>query len=71
MIDFYRKFELIYLRDVFAVKGALWNRIALRLKFVYLISLTKKCVMDLYDNRTISYQACIITRFPSHASTPT
>ncbi len=39
-----------------AVKGTLWNRIGLRLKFVYLISLTKKYFMDPYANFTIPYQ---------------
>ncbi len=31
-----------------AQKGALWTFIKLGLKFVYLISLAKECIMDLY-----------------------
>ncbi len=43
-----------------AVKGTLWTRFRLGLKFVYLISLTKEYIMDSYGNRTISYQTYII-----------
>ncbi len=42
-------------------KGTRWNLIGLGLKFVYLISLTKKYVMDPYRDCTISYQTCITT----------
>ncbi len=42
------------------LRSALWTRIRLGLKFVYLISLTWKCIMDLNGNCTISYQTNII-----------
>ncbi len=42
------------------VKGTLWTRVGLGIKVVYSISLTKKYIMDMYENCTISYLTYII-----------
>ncbi len=42
-------------KNNFAVKGTRWSCIAIRLKFVYLNSLTRKNIMDLYGNYMLIY----------------
>ncbi len=44
-----------------AAEGTLWARFGLGVKCVYLISLTKEEIVDLYGNGTISYQTYSIT----------